>query len=112
MSNDYQALLATLHEESGRIVESWLDEARVSDPAARRSAQAEAADILRQLGAGLQAGADPARFDAPAWASLRETMEKQNFSTDTYEDQAAFQASMARESAYIKEIAAKADMKK
>jgi len=74
MSNDYQALLATLHEESGRIVESWLDEARVSDPAARRSAQAEAADILRQLGAGLQAGADPARFDAPAWASLRETM--------------------------------------
>ena len=44
--------------------------------------------------------------------SLRETMEKQNFSTDTYEDQAAFQASMARESAYIKQIAAKADMKK
>jgi tripartite-type tricarboxylate transporter receptor subunit TctC len=44
--------------------------------------------------------------------SLREAMEKQNFSTDTYEDQAAFQASMARESAYIKQIAAKADMKK
>ena len=44
--------------------------------------------------------------------SLRETMEKQNFSTDTYEDQAAFQASMARESAYIKQIASKIDMKK
>jgi tripartite-type tricarboxylate transporter receptor subunit TctC len=44
--------------------------------------------------------------------SLREVMEKQNFSTDTYEDQATFQASMARESAYIKGIAAKVDMKK
>ncbi len=45
-------------------------------------------------------------------ASLREVMEKQNFSTDTYEDQATFQASMARESAYIKNIASKIDMKK
>lgn len=44
--------------------------------------------------------------------SLREVMEKQNFTTDTYEDQAAFQASMARESAYIKQIAAKVDMRK
>jgi tripartite-type tricarboxylate transporter receptor subunit TctC len=44
--------------------------------------------------------------------SLREVMEKQNFSTDTYEDQATFQASMARESAYIKQIASKIDMKK
>jgi tripartite-type tricarboxylate transporter receptor subunit TctC len=45
-------------------------------------------------------------------ASLREIMEKQNFSTDTNEDQATFQASMARESAYIKQIASKVDMKK
>lgn len=44
--------------------------------------------------------------------SLREVMEKQNFTTDTYEDQATFQASMARESAYIKQIAAKVDMRK
>jgi tripartite-type tricarboxylate transporter receptor subunit TctC len=44
--------------------------------------------------------------------SLREIMEKQNFSTDTNEDQATFQASMARESAYIKQIASKVDMKK
>ena len=42
--------------------------------------------------------------------SLREVMARQNFST--YEDQSTFQASMARESAYIKQIAAKADMKK
>lgn len=45
-------------------------------------------------------------------ASLREVMEKQNFSTDTYEDQATFQASMARESAYIKNIASKVELKK
>jgi tripartite-type tricarboxylate transporter receptor subunit TctC len=45
-------------------------------------------------------------------ASLREIMEKQNFSVDTNEDQATFQASMARESAYIKQIAAKVDMAK
>jgi len=44
--------------------------------------------------------------------SLREVMEKQSFTTDTYEDQAAFQASMARESAYIKQIATKVDMRK
>ena len=45
-------------------------------------------------------------------ASLREVMEKQNFSTDTYEDQATFQASMARESAYIKNIASTGELKK
>jgi tripartite-type tricarboxylate transporter receptor subunit TctC len=43
--------------------------------------------------------------------ALREVMEKQNFTTDTYEDTAAFQASMARESAAIKLIASKIDMK-
>ena len=44
--------------------------------------------------------------------ALREVMEKQNFSTDSYEDTATFRASMARESAYIKQIAAKIDLKK
>ena len=44
--------------------------------------------------------------------SLREIMEKQNFTTDTYEDTAAFEASMARESAAIKLIASKIDLKK
>ena len=43
--------------------------------------------------------------------ALREIMEKQNFSTDTYEDQVTFQASMARESVSIKAIASKIDMK-
>ncbi len=44
--------------------------------------------------------------------ALREIMEKQNFTTDTYEDAATFEASMARESAYIKQIASKVDLKK
>lgn len=43
--------------------------------------------------------------------SLRETMDKQFFTTDTYEDTAAFEASMDRESASIKSIASKIDMK-
>ncbi|MDM0078088.1 tripartite tricarboxylate transporter substrate binding protein [Variovorax sp. J2P1-59] len=42
--------------------------------------------------------------------SLREIMEKQYFTTDTYEDAATFEASMARESAAIKAIAAKIDL--
>jgi tripartite-type tricarboxylate transporter receptor subunit TctC len=44
--------------------------------------------------------------------ALREVMEKQNFSTDTYEDATTFEASMALESAYIKQIASKIDLKK
>jgi tripartite-type tricarboxylate transporter receptor subunit TctC len=44
--------------------------------------------------------------------ALREIMDKQNFNTDSYEDQATFQASMARESAYIQQIAVKVDLKK
>jgi tripartite-type tricarboxylate transporter receptor subunit TctC len=44
--------------------------------------------------------------------ALREVMEKQNFNTESYEDTAAFRASMARESAYIKQTAAKIDLKK
>lgn len=42
--------------------------------------------------------------------SLREVMEKQYFTTDTYEDAATFRASMARESTSIKAIASKIDM--
>lgn len=44
--------------------------------------------------------------------ALRAIMEKQNFTTDTYEDAATFEASMARESAYIQQIASKVDLKR
>ncbi|MGJ7610225.1 MULTISPECIES: STAS domain-containing protein [unclassified Variovorax] len=74
MKSEYQALLDTLRDEETTVVDAWLDEAQVSEPGARRAAQAEATDILRQLREGLQAGGDPARFEVPAWAGLRETL--------------------------------------
>ncbi|MFM9924356.1 STAS domain-containing protein [Variovorax sp. H27-G14] len=74
MNTDHQALLATLREEDANVIGSWLDEAHITDSGARRAAQTEAADILRQLSEGLQAGGDTARFEAPAWAGLRETL--------------------------------------
>ena len=74
MNSEYQALLATLREEENNIIDTWLDEAQLSEPGARRAAQAEAGDILAQLRNGLQADADPSRFEAPAWAGLRETL--------------------------------------
>lgn len=74
MNSEYQALLATLREEENNIIGIWLDEAQLSEPGARRAAQAEAGDILAQLRNGLQADADPSRLEAPAWAELRETL--------------------------------------
>lgn len=74
MNSEYQALLATLREEESNVIESWLDEAQVKEPGPRRAAQAEAAEILNQLRNGLQADGDPLRFEAPAWAGLREAL--------------------------------------
>ncbi|MGJ7566212.1 STAS domain-containing protein [Variovorax sp. GB1R11] len=74
MKSEYQALLDTLRDEENNVVDIWLEEAQVSEPGARRAAQAEAFDILRQLRDGLQAGGDPARLEAPAWTGLRETL--------------------------------------
>lgn len=74
MKSEYQALLDTLRDEENNVVDIWLEEAQVSEPGARRAAQAEAFDILRQLCDGLQAGGDPARLEAPAWTGLRETL--------------------------------------
>jgi rsbT co-antagonist protein RsbR len=74
MNSGYQALLATLREEEKDVVDSWLDEAQLVDAGARRAAQTEATDILRQLRDALQSDADPARFEASAWAGLRDTL--------------------------------------
>jgi rsbT co-antagonist protein RsbR len=74
MKNDHQVLLALLSEEEQGIVAGWLDEAGQSDPAVRRNAQAEASEIVRRLREGLQADADPARFDTPVWAPLRDAL--------------------------------------
>ncbi|WP_326539609.1 tripartite tricarboxylate transporter substrate binding protein [Pseudorhodoferax sp.] len=66
-----------------------------------RGTPAEAVEVLKAATA--KAMQEPA---------LREAMEKQYFTTDTYEDAAAFQASMARESAALRQIAGAIDMKK
>lgn len=74
MNSEYQALLATLREDEASVSDAWLDEAQITEPGARRIAQAEVSGILRQLREALQADGDPARFAAPAWAPLRETL--------------------------------------
>jgi rsbT co-antagonist protein RsbR len=74
MNNEYQALLATLRDDESTVVEGWLDEARISEPGVRRSAHAEATDILRLLREALQADGDPARFEAPVWTPLRDML--------------------------------------
>ncbi len=74
MKSEYQALLDTLRDEENNVVDIWLEEAQISEPGARRAAQAEAFDILRQLRDGLQADGDPGRLEAHAWTGLRETL--------------------------------------
>jgi hypothetical protein len=34
MNSEYQALLATLREEEGHVVDAWLDEAQLGEPGA------------------------------------------------------------------------------
>ena len=74
MNNEYDALLSTLRDEEADVVESWLSQAQPGDAEARRAALTEALDILRMLRDGLQAGHDPARFEAPAWEPLRDVL--------------------------------------
>lgn len=75
MKSDLDALQATLRDEEGAVVESWLNEARLNEPAARRSAQAEATEVLRLLRSALQEGSDPAQFEAPGWTGTRDALE-------------------------------------
>ncbi|MES2532254.1 MAG: STAS domain-containing protein [Pseudomonadota bacterium] len=74
MKTEYEAVLAALREEDGDVVEGWLTEAQLNEPGQRRTALTEASEILRLMRDALQAGVDPARFDAPEWASLREAL--------------------------------------
>jgi len=74
MKNDHEALRATLREEENDVLEGWLDEARVSEPGARRAAKAEGGELLRQLDGVLAAGGDAERFEASEWTPLRDTL--------------------------------------
>ena len=79
MTKDTDKVLPLLGQHEGQIVAEWLEEAgaassRISD-SARRSMEGEARETLQQLRAGLQAGGDPASFQAPAWEGLRHLLE-------------------------------------
>ena len=74
MNSEIDALQATLRDEEGDVIESWLTEARLDEPAARRSAQADATEVLRLLRTALQQGSDPSQFEAAGWAGVRDAL--------------------------------------
>jgi rsbT co-antagonist protein RsbR len=74
MNREYQAVLAALTAEEGAIVEEWLAELR-GDVGGKRAHQGEAAEIVQLVRDALQAGADPANFEAPQWNGLRQALD-------------------------------------
>lgn len=63
------------NEDSADLLQRWLDEARKGDSTLGRSAQSEAAEILRALSDALQNGADPAHFgSAPGWSAVQQAL--------------------------------------
>ncbi len=79
MTKETEAVLQLLGQHEEQFLAEWLQEAgaastRVTD-AARRSMRGEAQEILQGLRVALQSGGDPENFQAPAWSSLRQTLE-------------------------------------
>ena len=79
MTKNTDKVLPLLGQHEGQIVAEWLEDAgaassRISD-SGRRTMEGEARELLQQLRAGLQAGGDPASFQAPAWEGLRHVLE-------------------------------------
>ncbi len=79
MTKETEAVLQLLAQHEEQILTEWLQEAgaassRVTD-AARRSLRGEAQEILQGVRTALQAAADPDNLQAPAWASVRQTLE-------------------------------------
>ncbi len=63
------------NEDPAALLQRWLDEARKGDSTLGRSAQSEAAEILRALNDALQNGADPEHFgSAPGWSAVRQAL--------------------------------------
>lgn len=79
MTQETEVVLSLLAQHEEQILGDWLQEAgaasgRTSD-AARRNMRGEAEELLKGLRTALQAGGDPASFDAPAWSALRQALE-------------------------------------
>lgn len=63
------------NEDPAALLQRWLDEARKGDSTLGRSAQSEAAEILRALNDALQNGADPENFgSAPGWSAVQQAL--------------------------------------
>lgn len=63
------------NEDPAALLQRWLDEARKGDSTLGRSAQSEAAEILRALNDALQNGADPEHFgSAPGWSAVQQAL--------------------------------------
>lgn len=57
-------------EDPAALVDSWLDEARKSDPHLGKSATTEARELLNALRTALEAGANPDSLQGEAWAPV------------------------------------------
>ncbi len=68
-------LLPLLQEEESALIEDWLTEAGLSEPGARRAAQAEAMELLGLLRQALVRGAPPEALSDPSWSALRQALE-------------------------------------
>ncbi|WP_092939463.1 STAS domain-containing protein [Paracidovorax wautersii] len=63
------------NEDPAALLQRWLDEARKGDSTLGRSAQSEAAEILRALNGALQSGANPEHFgSAPGWSAVQQAL--------------------------------------
>ncbi|RYZ12780.1 MAG: STAS domain-containing protein [Comamonadaceae bacterium] len=74
MQSESSLLVGILDEEMANVIELWLDEAKLTEPGARRAARAEASAIAQLLRDALAGGSDPARFDAEGWSALRSAL--------------------------------------
>jgi rsbT co-antagonist protein RsbR len=79
MTQETQAVLQLLARHEEQIISEWLQEAGAASTrlteAGRRAMRGEAEEILRALRPALEAGGDPANFQAPAWNALRQSLE-------------------------------------
>jgi rsbT co-antagonist protein RsbR len=79
MSKETEAVLQLLGQHQEQILAEWLQEAgaagsRLTD-ANRRAMRGEAEEILQGFQAALKAGGDAGNLQAPAWSTLRQSLE-------------------------------------
>ncbi|MEJ8813028.1 STAS domain-containing protein [Variovorax ureilyticus] len=75
MPSDFDAVLAALQQQESAVLDAWLNEVGLTEPAARRGAETDAREILSTLREALRSGADPTRFESQSWAALRSALE-------------------------------------